>query len=665
MRCEAGRAEVHDRNRGALSLEKDSSEQEVTVRNAVRSAVVAVLAFVVVAMPSVVLADGRVALVVGNSTYAHIGRLPNPDSDARDMAVALRRLGFEVTTEFDADRMELTEALRAFTRQSAGADVSLVFYAGHGIEMDGVDYLVPVDARLERDVDVRFETVTVDDLLVSTAGASLRLVILDACRNNPLARSMQRTAAIRSVSGGSFAGLNEDLLGDETLVAYAAAAGTTAADGRGRNSPYTSALLAHLEEPLELSALFRRVRAQVLEATNGEQRPHEYASLLREHYLQGAAGPGTVVVAAGGSADMRAQQEMVFWQSISNSADPADFQAYLEEFPNGAFARLARNRVAVLAADGGDPPTAERPQPGVSSPPPVDSTGPVAGSGFRDCDDCPEMAVVPAGAFRMGCVSGDGCQNNEHPVHDVEVASFALSKYEVTRGQFAAFVAATAYVARGCYVYAWEVRSFARDRWRWETDQQASWEAPGFEQQAIEPVVCVSWEDAKAYVRWLSRETGRDYRLPSEAEWEYAARAGTTTPFYWGARVNEHCSHGNGTDRTAERTFRSRVYAFSSSDCTDGVARTAAVGSYSPNAFGLYDMAGNVHELVEDCWHDNYSGAPRDGSAWTSGGDCRRRVGRGGSWNWRVEDLRSADRGRLHAGFRSSTYGFRVARTLD
>ena len=179
----------------------------------------AVLASVVLAAPAVVLAEGRVALVVGNSTYAHIGRLPNPDNDARDIAAALRRLGFEVTTELDADRVELTEALRAFTRQSAGADVSLVFYAGHGIEMDGVNYLVPVDARLERDVDVRFETMTVDDLLVSTSGASLRLVILDACRNNPLARSMQRTAATRTVSGGSFADLNEDLLGNETLVA--------------------------------------------------------------------------------------------------------------------------------------------------------------------------------------------------------------------------------------------------------------------------------------------------------------------------------------------------------------------------------------------------------------------------------------------------------------
>ena len=265
---------------------------------ALRSFVVTVVAFVVLSAPAVVLADGRVALVVGNSTYAHIGRLPNADNDAADMSTALRRLGFEVTTELDADRAELTEALRAFTRRSLGADVALVFYAGHGIEMDRVNYLVPVDARLERDLDLRYEAVTLDDMLASTLGASLRLVILDACRNNPLARSMQRTLASRSVSGGSFGDLNEDLLGDETLVAYAAAAGTTAADGRGRNSPYTAALLAHLEQPLEIGLLFRRVRAQVLASTNGQQRPHEYQSLVGEHYLSVPPTAEAVTVAA-------------------------------------------------------------------------------------------------------------------------------------------------------------------------------------------------------------------------------------------------------------------------------------------------------------------------------------------------------------------------------
>ena len=368
--------------------------------------------------PTVASAAGRVALVVGNGDYPHIGRLSNPRNDAADMTAALRRLGFEVTTVRDADRTELNDALRAFTRRSAGADVSLVFYAGHGMEMDGVNYLLPVDSRLEYDTQVRFETVTLDDVLAATTGASLRVVILDACRDNPLARSMQRTMARRSVSRGSFGELNEELLGDETVVAYAAAAGTTAADGEGRNSPYTSALLAHLEEPLELLTLFRRVRARVLATTNGEQRPHEYQSLLDEHYLRGAPGPDPRMVEAaldldgvsrrriqrglasagfspgpvdgvfgsgtraairrwqasrGASATgyldaagaralgasvssatelepaaVTAQQETVFWQSIADSENASDYQAYLQQYPTGAFARLAENRLAEL-----------------------------------------------------------------------------------------------------------------------------------------------------------------------------------------------------------------------------------------------------------------------------------------------------------------------------
>ena len=276
--------------------------KEIHVMRAVKSTIV-VLAFVVLAVPTVVLADGRVALVLGNSTYAHIGRLPNTQNDAADISAALppARVRGDDRAGCRPGGDDQCPA-GTFTRRSAGADVSLVFYAGHGIEMDGVNYLVPVDARLERDVDVRFETVTLDDLLVSTVGASLRLVILDACRNNPLARSMQRTAASRSVSGGSFGDLNEDLLGDETLVAYAAAAGTTAADGRGRNSPYTAALLSHLETPLEILTLFRRVRAQVLASTTGAQRPHEYQSLVREHYLTRTLGTGASVTVSAAAA---------------------------------------------------------------------------------------------------------------------------------------------------------------------------------------------------------------------------------------------------------------------------------------------------------------------------------------------------------------------------
>ena len=576
---------------------------------AVRSLLAAVLALVVLATPTVVLADGRVALVVGNSTYAHIGRLPNPDNDARDISTALRRLGFEVTTELDADRVELTEALRAFTRRSAGADVSLVFYAGHGIEMDGVNYLVPVDAQLERDVDVRFETVTVDDLLVSTSGASLRLVILDACRNNPLARSMQRTAATRTVSGGSFADLNEDLLGDETLVAYAAAAGTTAADGRGRNSPYTAALLSHLETPLEIGLLFRRVRAQVLASTNGAQRPHEYHSLVGEHYLSGASGAAPVTTTvAGDSATTaaRLQQENVFWESVRESTNPGDFEAYLRQYPTGVYRLLAANRLAVLRTAAADPPA-------------VDPWAP--GTVFRDCPTCPEMVVVPAGRFRMGCVSGRDCRDDERPVHEVEVASFALSKYEVTFDEYDTFVQATGHRRPND-------RGWGRGR---------------------RPVINVFWEDAAAYVAWLSRETGDEYRLPSESEWEYAARAGTTTRYSWGQDL--------GRNRANCRRCRSRW----DND------RTAPTGSFAANGWGLHDMHGNVTEWAADCWHENYARAPPDGSAWTSGGDCGRRVLRGGSWIAYPASVRAANRlASPSGGPRVLDFiGFRVARTLN
>ena len=327
--------------------------------------VLLLVVIVVAARPSGEQAAGRVALVVGNSTYAHVGRLPNPGNDAEDVSAALRRLGFEVTTVRDAGRVELNDALRAFTRESAGVDVSLVFYAGHGLEMDGVNYLVPVDARLERDTDVRYETVELDDVLASTDGAELRVVILDACRNNPLARSMQRTGASRSVSRGSFGNLDEALLGDETLVAYSAAAGTMAADGEGRNSPYTSALLAYLEQPLEIGMLFRAVRARVLEETDREQRPHEYASLLGDHYLHAAAPPPVVSVEELPPPVVPVEEptraEVVFWESIRESTAPADFEALLEMFPNGTFTRLARNRLVALRAP--DPPRTADPPP--------------------------------------------------------------------------------------------------------------------------------------------------------------------------------------------------------------------------------------------------------------------------------------------------------------
>ena len=621
-------------------------------------------ALLLLAAPLPALAAGRVALVVGNGAYTHAGRLPNPANDASDMAAALGRLGFEVTIARDVGRTALNEALRAFTRRSAAADVALVFYAGHAMEMDGVNYLLPVDARVERDTDVRYETVTLDDVLASTSGADLRVVILDACRNNPLARSMQRTVSTRSVSNGSLGDLNEDLLGGETLVAYSAAAGTTADDGEGRNSPYTAALLAHLEEPVEIGLLFRRVREGVLTATSGRQRPHEYQSLLREHYLSVSGGGGPAVVAgvpagaagtAGSSSAVLAQQETVFWQSIVNSTNRADFEAYLTRWPAGVYAPLARGRVATLLRGSADPLRSNSPS---SSDPP---NSPAAGEVFRDCPGCPEMVVVPAGEFMMGSPSSEDPRSDwEGPRHQVTLKSFALGRFEVTRAEYEAFVSATGHPdGNQCRT------DDGRGNWEWRSRNGASWRDPKFRQGDDHPVVCVSWEDAQSYVGWLSRETREHYRLPSQAEWEYAARAGTSTPWYWGNSSSGQCVHANGGDLSLRRKYR-RIEGFGSpASCDDGVVHTAPVGSYEVNAFGLFDMPGNVWEWVEDCWHGGYQGAPSNGTAWVRSGDCDLRVLRGGAWQGRPSRLRSAHYVREPTSDRVGTIGFRVARALD
>ena len=257
-----------------------------------------------------------------------------------------------------------------------------------------------------------------------------------------------------------------------------------------------------------------------------------------------------------------------------------------------------------------------------------------------------EMVAIPAGSFRMGDMTGDGL-DRERPVHSVSVPAFSMGKYEVTVGQFRRFVEATGYRTdaeqnadgnQGCYVYTGGM-------WGWTPGD--SWHNPGFSVGDNHPVVCVSWNDAQAFVKWLNNETGSNYRLPTEAEWEYAARGGSTTKYHFGNSESQ-------LSRYASFNWRNQ-------SCPDGLGKcTAEVGRYRPNSFGLYDMHGNVWEWVQDCWNDSYAGAPTDGGAWTNG-DCGRRVVRGGSWNVYPEYLRSASRGWYDRSYRDYSIGFRLA----
>ena len=280
------------------------------------------------------------------------------------------------------------------------------------------------------------------------------------------------------------------------------------------------------------------------------------------------------------------------------------------------------------------------------------------GAVFKDCGECPEMVVIPAGQFVMGASPGEEERENlrkefrdrSQPQHRVEVRRFAAGKFSVTRAQYEVFVSATGRKSDGCYVWTGST---------WEIDLAKDWRNPGYAQDERHPVACISWDDASAYVQWLSQKTGKSYRLLSEAEWEYAARAGTTTYRYWGDDGNLSCSYANGADQTAQAQVPG-ASNWAVATCNDGYAYTSPVGSFQPNRFGLHDMLGNVWQWTQDCWNPSYSGAPTDGSAWT-GGDCSRRVLRGGSWSLNPQYLRSAFRGRYSAAFRSGNYGFRVA----
>ena len=304
----------------------------------------------------------------------------------------------------------------------------------------------------------------------------------------------------------------------------------------------------------------------------------------------------------------------------------------------------------VAESAGSDPPPPAR----VETPPPIPDADPlpVPGTVVRDCGDCPEMMVLPSGVFRMGSVGGQG---DERPVHRVRVSMFALSRYEVTREEYQAFAADTQRMgSEGCIV----VEGDGDLNW----DSRASWLDPGFEQEDDHPVVCVGFEDAQAYAQWLGERTGVRYRLPSEAEWEYAARAETVTERYWDGGSTDQCSYANGGDRALLQ--RSGGWPLPVAVCSDGVAKTANAGSYGPNAFGLYDMLGNVWEWMADCWHEDYQGAPADGSAWRNEG-CEGRVWRGGSWDSAPTALRSSNRYRSDDGRPNDVTGFRVARGFD
>lgn len=308
-------------------------------------------------------AAGKAALVIGNGAYRSAPPLPNPGNDAADIASVLRGLGFEVVEGINLDRNGMADAIGRFARLLSKSEVALIFYAGHGLQIAGKNYLVPVDAKLEHPSDLKFQAVDLDGLLEDMeARKGINLVFLDACRDNPFTRSLTRAmGASRSAAvGNGLAGTQANV---GTLIAFATQPNNVAADGNGRNSPFTTALIKHMATPdLEVRAMLTRVRGDVVELTNGKQVPWDHSSLLGDVYLKAAPK------APGGdpAATASANPEVAFWQTIANSRQSADFEAYLKQYPSGVFAALAKLRIAALTA-----PSAPAPVAGVTAPMPV------------------------------------------------------------------------------------------------------------------------------------------------------------------------------------------------------------------------------------------------------------------------------------------------------
>jgi formylglycine-generating enzyme required for sulfatase activity len=535
----------------------------------------------------------RVALVIGNGSYPQ-SPVASAPGDARAFADVLREGGFDVVYAENAKRTEIEAAIGAFTKKLGWGVTAVVYFGGHAVQYQDRNFLLAIDSKIATEADVRAQGIDIDlilDPLIVSRPAGC-VVILDAARKNPWQQAV--SSRLRGLS-------NQAPITGLTVI-YPVAPGDVVGDAPREANLFAVELVKSAKvQGLSFKEVFRRVRTSVAQATHDRQIPWESSPSPQEPVISSTRKP------------VRAADplELGFWETIKGSGSAADFKAYLDSYPDGPFAATARTRLQQIEAKN-EPKSETKNETKIETKPTAPAPA-APQSAIRDCPQCPEMVLIQAGTFEMG---SSEMFDFEAPVHQVSIRkAFYIGRREVTFEEWDA-----CFVEGGCKQKP-DDRGLGRAR---------------------RPVTDLDWDDTKSYLAWLSQKTGRTYRLPSESEWEYAARAGTTTTYPWGRTVEKDKANCLG--------------------CTsDPVKKAIDTGSFPPNAFGIYDMAGNAAEWVEDCWSDNYRGAPIDGSAWIKP-QCRERVLRGGSFNNDPRYLRSAARFKYDHDVRFYTNGFRVVR---
>jgi formylglycine-generating enzyme required for sulfatase activity len=561
---------------------------------------------------------GRLALVIGNASY------PNPTTplsttiaDTRDLSDELRRNRFEVDLKTNLSKADMQSTIDAFAAKITPGTTALFFFSGYGIQVDKQSYLIPVNADPWTATEVRKDGISVDSVVQDfhRRGAKVKIVLIDAARRNPFERRFRS-------SPEGLAALNAP---ENTVAMYSAVPGKLVPDRAGTNSAFVSQLINQMRTSNSAAGggvtaedMFNHLKPMIYRAANNEQVPWVTSSLIEDFYF---GTPGT-----GQSAERPAARE----PERPAAREP---ERVTEREPE-------RERVAERPVE--RPPEPRRDNTPLSH---QSEMALVEKDRFRECATCPEMVVVPSGEYMMGSPDDEADRSSaEGPQHRVKIpARFAVGKLKVTRDEYETFLNETSYSAGD--------KCFTLEGGRAEERAGRSFRNPGFEQDGKHPVVCINWDDANAYVAWLSKKTGKLYRLLSESEWEYVARAGTKTPFWWGSSISTEQANYDGS-------------AYGGGEKGQYRQKTVPADMFEPNAWGIYQVHGNAFEWLEDCWNETYQYAPSDDWARLAG-NCSRHVRRGGAWNVPAKMLRSAYREQRPAGTRGSNVGLRVARTLN